>query len=441
MPDPAVQLRRSQAALARAREVLPGGVNSPVRSFKGVGGTPPFFERAEGQWLYDLDQNRYLDMVLAYGPLILGHRHPAVVGAIRGQLALADAFGGPTEAEVRLAEQISSHMPAIEMLRLVCSGTEAAMSAVRLARGATGRSLVLKFAGCYHGHSDGLLAEAGSGVATLSVPGSAGVPPGTVADTAVLPFNDLDALDRLFTARGAELAAAIVEPVAGNMGVVAPETGFLERLRQLCTDQGVLLIFDEVISGFRVGLGGAQGRLGIQPDLTCLGKIIGGGLPVGAFGGRRELMSQLAPEGPVYQAGTLSGNPLAVAAGRAALEQLERGDPYEALEELGARLEQGLLDAARSRGVPLQINRVGSMLTAYFSDEPVVDYRTAQESDRARFAQVHHSLLARGVFWPPSQFESAFLSLAHRPEDVDSLVEAFAAGLAALPGTRQSASA
>jgi len=418
--------------MARARRSLPGGVNSPVRSFRGVGGTPPFFQRAEAQFLFDIDDHRYLDMVLAYGPLILGHLHPAVVAAISRQLQLGEAFGGPTEAEVELAEEIGRRMPSLEMVRLVSSGTEAAMSAIRLARGATGRDLLVKFAGCYHGHSDGLLAAAGSGVATLSIPGSPGVPPGTVADTLVLPFNDPETISELFSRSGDRIAAVIVEPVPGNMGVVLPAEGFLELLRQLTSSHRSLLIFDEVITGFRVGRGGAQGLFGITPDLTCLGKVIGGGLPVGAFGGRRDLMSQLAPEGDVYQAGTLSGNPLAVAAGLAALAELVGPEPYQQLEALGSQLESGILEAAQRRGRPIQVNRQGSMLTVYFSPVPVTDYQTTLGSDRETFARMHFELLRRGVFWPPSAFESVFLSLRHEPSDVDYLVRAFDLGLAAL---------
>ncbi|MGH7705896.1 MAG: glutamate-1-semialdehyde 2,1-aminomutase, partial [Candidatus Dormibacteria bacterium] len=383
-------MERSHEAMARAARALPGGVNSPVRSFQAVGGTPPFFNRAEAQFLYDLDGNRYLDMVLAYGPLILGHLHPKVVAAVRGQLERGEAFGGPTEAEVELAEEIGRRMPSLEMLRLVSSGTEAAMSAVRLARGATGRDRILKFEGCYHGHSDALLAAAGSGVATLSIPGSPGVPAGTVADTVVLPFNDEEAVTALFSSSGSDIAAVIVEPVPANMGVVLPEPGFLEQLRRLTSQSGSLLIFDEVISGFRVGPGGAQGLFGVIPDLTCLGKVIGGGLPMAAFGGRRDLMSQLAPQGSVYQAGTLSGSPLAVAAGLATLRELGDLEPYQSLEALGAELEAGLRDVARVRGRALQVNRLGSMLTVYFADEPVTDYRLAKDCDREAFATVHH---------------------------------------------------
>ena len=418
--------------MARARRYLPGGVNSPVRSFRAVGGIPPFFNRAEAQFIFDIDGNRYLDMVLAYGPLILGHLHPSVVAAVSRQLELGEAFGGPTEAEVNLAEQIGRRMPSVEMVRLVSSGTEAAMSAVRLARGATGRDLVVKFAGCYHGHSDSLLAAAGSGVPTLSIPGSPGVPQGTVADTLVLPFNDHEAVSELFGGIGERIAAVIVEPVPGNMGVVLPRDGFLQLLRELTSSHGSVLIFDEVMTGFRVGQGSAQGLFGISPDLTCLGKVIGGGLPVGAFGGRRDLMSQLAPEGEVYQAGTLSGNPLAVAAGLAALAVLDGPEPYQLLEDLGAQLESGILTVAERRGRSLQINRQGSMLTVYFSSAPVTDYDSALGSDRDSFATVHRELLRRGVFWPPSAFESVFLSIRHQPSDIDHLVSAFDSGLTAL---------
>lgn len=407
-------------------------MNSPVRSFKAVGGTPPFFQRADGQFLFDIDGNRYLDMVLAYGPLILGHLHPMVVSAISHQIQLGEAFGGPTEAEVELAEEIGRRMPSLEMLRLVNSGTEAAMSAIRLARGVSHRDLVVKFAGCYHGHSDSLLAQAGSGVATLSIPGSPGVPPGTVADTTVLPFNDLDAVSELFSRRGSQIAAVIVEPVPGNMGVVLPGGGFLQLLRDLTEAHGSLLIFDEVITGFRVGRGGAQGLFGIVPDLTCLGKVIGGGLPVGAFGGRREIMSHLAPEGDVYQAGTLSGNPLAVAAGLATLGLLDGQEPYRQLEARGAQLEGGIREAAQRAAVAVQVNRVGSMLTVYLTETSVIDYPTAMAADRDGFAILHHELLRRGVFWPPSGYESGFLSLRHEAADVKAVVESFAAGFEAV---------
>jgi glutamate-1-semialdehyde 2,1-aminomutase len=370
-------------------------------------------------------------MVLAYGPLILGHLPPPVVDALRAQLARAEALGGPSELEVELAEEVARRMPAVEMLRLTSSGTEAAMGAVRLARAATGRDLILKFDGCYHGHADSLLAAAGSGVATLSIPGSPGVPAGTVADTLVAPFNDLDGVEELFSAQGERVAAVIVEPVAGNMGVVPPEPRFLEGLRRLTTRHGALLILDEVMTGFRVARGGAQELYGVTPDLTCLGKVIGGGLPVGAFGGRADLMGLLAPAGPVYQAGTLSGNPLAVTAGLATLGQLDSQLPYRRLEGMGARLEEGMSAAARELGVPLRVNRVGSMLTFFFSEQPVRDYASARSSDLARFALVHRGLLERGVFWPPSQFEAGFLSLAHTDQELGHLLEAFSAALAA----------
>ncbi len=420
--------------MERAEAVLPGGVNSPVRSFRSVGGSPPFFARAQGAFLFDLDHNRYVDMVLAYGPLILGHLHPSVVEAIRTQLEQGEAMGGPTLPEVELAERVHEYMPSVEMLRLVNSGTEATMSAIRLARGITGRSLILKFAGCYHGHADALLAESGSGLATLAIPGSPGVPAGTVADTLVLPYNDQGAVRDLFAQRGDGIAAVIVEPVAGNMGVVPPRPGFLPLLRELTERHGSLLILDEVMTGFRLARGGAQAIYQVVPDLTCLGKVIGGGLPVGAFGGRADLMRQLAPTGPIYQAGTLSGSPLAVAAGLAALGQLSDERPYTRLEALGARLEQGLRQVGKSVGIPMQINRVGSMLTFFFSQEEVVDYGSAAGSDLGLFASVHRGLIERGVFWPPSQFESSFLSLAHDEAAVDLVVAAFAEAVqAALP--------
>ncbi len=426
-----MRLDRSLGAMERAQRVMPGGVNSPVRSFRGVGGSPPFFASASGPYLVDLDGNRYLDMVLAYGPLILGHLPRAVVEALRGQLSRAEALGGPSELEVELAEEVAQRMPAVEMLRLTSSGTEAAMGAVRLARAATGRDLILKFDGCYHGHADSLLAAAGSGVATLAIPGSPGVPPGTVADTLVASFNDLEGVAELFREHGDRVAAVIVEPVAGNMGVVPPEPGFLEGLRDLTSGHGALLILDEVMTGFRVARGGAQERYRVTPDLTCLGKVMGGGLPVGAFGGRAALMGQLAPAGPVYQAGTLSGNPLAVTAGLATLRQLHSQLPYQRLEEMGARLEEGILAAARRLGVPLRVNRVGSMLTFFFSELPVRDYASARASDLNRFSAVHRGLLERGVFWPPSQFEAGFLSLAHTDQDLEHLLEAFSAALSA----------
>ncbi len=425
------------AAFERARLRIPGGVNSPVRAFAAVGGSPPFLVRGEGCRVTDIDGRELVDCVGAYGPLILGHRDPAVVRALREQLDRGTALGGPTEAETELAERITLAMPAVEMVRLVSSGTEAAMSCVRLARAATGRDRILMFDGGYHGHSDALLAQAGSGVATLGIPGSPGVPAAVVQDTLVLPYNDLDRALGVFAREGERIAAVLVEPVAGNMGVVAPRPGFLEGLRRVATAFGTLLVFDEVISGFRLARGGAAERLGITPDLATFGKVIGGGLPIGAYGGRRDLMEQIAPAGPVYQAGTLSGHPLAVAAGLATLARLaDPPDPYPRLEALGARLAAGLEAAAGALGVPLTVNRVGSMLTPYFAAAPVTDHATARRSDRDRFAAVHRRWLARGVYWPPSPFEAGFLSLAHGEAAVDQVVDAFATALA---GSREPA--
>jgi len=422
---------RSRALMERAQRLLPGGVDSPVRAFRAVGGTPPVFVRGEGAHLDDEDGNRYLDMVLAYGPHILGHRHPAVVVALEQQLGRGTAFGGPTALEVELAERVSNAMPSVEMVRFVNSGTEATMSALRLARACTGRERIVKCAGAYHGHADALLVDAGSGVATLGIPGSPGVPAGAVRDTLTVPYNDADAMAELFRTQGEQIAAVIVEPVAGNMGCVPPRPGYLEALREITAQHGALLIFDEVMTGFRVAYGGAQQLYGVTPDLTCLGKVIGGGLPVGAYGGRRELMEQVAPSGPVYQAGTLSGNPLAMAAGCAALDVLRDGSAYAQLDRLGAQMASGFAAAAEKAHVPCAVNRVGSMLTPFLGVDAVHDYDDAKRADTARFAHLHGTWLEGGVFWPPSQFEAAFLSTAHRPEDVGHVVELFAAALAA----------
>jgi glutamate-1-semialdehyde 2,1-aminomutase len=379
--------------------------------------------RGDGPWVWDVDGRRYLDLVGSWGPLILGHRPAPVVEALRRQLERGWAFGAPTEAEVRLAQTVHERMPSLEMVRLVNSGTEATMSAIRLARAATGRARIVKFAGAYHGHADALLAEAGSGVATLGIPGTPGVTAGAAGDTVVARFNALDDVARAFDRLPGQVAAVIVEPVAGNMGVVPPAAGFLEGLRRVTADQGSLLIFDEVMTGFRVARGGAQERFRVTPDLTCLGKVIGGGLPIGAYGGRRDLMEQVAPSGPVYQAGTLSGNPLAVVAGQATLDQLDAA-AYDLLERSGSRVEQSIARAAAETGVPLTVNRVGSMLTPFFGPGPVTDYETAKGSDTAAFGRWFHRMLEAGVSLPPSQFEAAFLSTAHDDAALAHLEEA-----------------
>jgi len=403
---------RSEELFARAKAVIPGGVSSPARAFKAVGGTPLFVARAEGARFWDEDGRAFIDYVGSWGPMILGHAQPAVVEAVRAAAGRGTSYGAPCAAEVELAERITKLMPAVERVRFVSSGTEATMSALRVARGFTGRRKILKFDGCYHGHADSLLVAAGSGVATLGIPGSPGVPEGTVADTLVAPFNDVAALEAAFREHGRELAAVIVEPVCGNMGTVAPRTGYLEALRELTRRSGTVLIFDEVMTGFRLALGGAQQLYGIRPDMTCLGKIMGGGLPAAAYGGRVDIMATVAPDGPVYQAGTLSGNPLAMAAGAKVLELLAQPGVYATLEARSARLEEGLKRAARDAGTTVTVNRVGSMITVFFCAGPVTDYTTAKQSDTKRFARFFHAMLARGVYLPPAQFEAAFVSLA-----------------------------
>ena len=416
---------RSSQLFARSQKLIPGGVNSPVRSFGAVGGVPRFIAYGRGARVWDVDGNEYVDFLGSWGPLILGHAHPAIVQAVQEAAARGTSFGAPTEHELELAELITRAVPSIEMLRLVSSGTEAAMSAIRVARAYTGRSKVIKFNGNYHGHADGLLVKAGSGAATLGVPTSAGVPESYAAETLVAEYNDLESVSALLDAFANQVATIIVEPVAGNMGVVPPEPGFLEGLRRLADGNGALLLFDEVITGFRVAYGGAQARFDVTPDLTCLGKTIGGGLPVGAYGGRADVMRMVAPLGPAYQAGTLSGNPLAVAAGIACLKQLAVPGTYDALESLGADVEAGLRAAAEATGTAMTVNRVGSMLTAFFTGAPVRSWSDAAGADTERYAAFFHGLLERGVYMAPSQFEAAFVSLAHTPDDV-----AFAAGKA-----------
>ena len=420
---------RSSELFARAQRLIPGGVNSPVRAFRAVGGDPVFIASASGARLRDADGREYLDYVGSWGPMILGHAHPAVVEAVIAAARRGTSYGAPCQAEVELAERVVRRMPSIEKVRFVSSGTEAAMSALRLARGFTGRRKILKFEGCYHGHADALLVAAGSGVATLGIPGSPGVPEGTVADTLVAPFNDLAAVEEVVRVHGRDLAAVIVEPVVGNMGVVLPHDGYLRGLREITTRAGALLVFDEVITGFRLARGGAQQVYGVTPDLTCLGKIIGGGLPVGAYGGRADVMAHVAPEGPVYQAGTLSGNPLAMAAGAATLDALDAPGVYERLDALTARLEAGLAAGARAAGVTATVNRAGSLLTVFFGEGPVTDWASAKRADTTRFGRFFHAMLDRGMYLPPAQFEALFVSLAHTDADVDRTVTAAAEAL------------
>lgn len=424
---------RSREAFAHAKQLIPGGVNSPARAFGGVGGEPVFIARGQGPWLFDIDGNRYLDYVASWGPLILGHRPHAVVAAIEDALARGTSFGAPTEAESELAALICQALPSVQKVRLVSSGTEAVMSALRLARGYTGRELLVKFAGNYHGHADSLLVAAGSSAATLGVPNSPGVTVGTARDTIVLEYNDLQGVQRAFEEHGRNIAAVIVEPIAGNMGCVPPAEGFLAALRELTRQHGALLIFDEVITGFRVGYGGAQALYGIEPDLTTLGKIVGGGLPLGAYGGRAEVMDCLLPVGKVFQAGTLSGNPLATAAGIAMLKCLRNEPPYARLEQLAARLAAGLATAADAAGVPYQLARVGSMLTLFFAAQPVTNWTSARLCDTARFSRFFWGMLDRGVYLPCSQFEALFVSAAHAEADIDATVAAAGDVLATIP--------
>jgi glutamate-1-semialdehyde 2,1-aminomutase len=427
-----VNLERSRKLFEEARRYLPGGVDSPVRAYQSVGGTPPFIVRGRGSRIYDADGNEYIDYVGSWGPLVLGHAPTTVVTALREALEGGTSFGAPTELETILARMVCAAVPSMEMVRFVSSGTEATMTALRLARAFTRRDKIVKFAGCYHGHADGLLVRAGSGVATLSLPDSPGVPAGYAQNTLVAPYNDTGAVERLFQRHPTEIAAVIVEPVAANMGVVPPRPSFLEGLRQITAEKGALLIFDEVITGFRAACGGAQGLYNVMPDLTCLGKIIGGGMPVGAYGGRREIMEMMAPQGPVYQAGTLSGNPLAMTAGIETLKGLGQPGAYEQLEAKTASLERGIKEAIASAGMKAVVSRAASLLTVFFAAGPVYDYDSAATADRDKFAAFHRQLLERGVHWPPSQFEAAFISLAHTDEDIKRTVEAVGEALGGL---------
>jgi glutamate-1-semialdehyde 2,1-aminomutase len=415
---------RNESLFERARQRIPAGVNSPVRAFGAVGGTPPFFERAAGPFLWDADGKRYIDYVGSWGPMVLGHTHPAVVEAVQAAAARALSFGAPTEAEIELAEAICRLVPSIEMVRLVSSGTEATMTAIRLARGHTGRSVVVKFEGCYHGHADSLLVKAGSGALTFGNPSSAGVPPETAAHTAVLSYNDISQLNAFFEKSGKQTACVIVEPVAGNMNLVLPAAGFLETLREQCTRHGAVLIFDEVMTGFRVALGGAQARFHIEPDLTTLGKVIGGGLPVGAFGGKRTIMQKIAPLGPVYQAGTLSGNPVAVAAGLATLKLVDVPGFQERISHVTEELISGLKNEAKKAGVEFSAQAIGSMFGLYFRASPPTSFAEVMQCDKDRFNKFFHAMLERGIYFAPSAYEAGFVSAAHGANEIDATLAA-----------------
>jgi glutamate-1-semialdehyde 2,1-aminomutase len=415
---------RSRKLFEEAQKHIPGGVNSPVRAFRSVGGEPIFIKKAKGSKIIDVDGKAYIDYVLSWGPMILGHANPRVTAALRKAVLHGTSYGAPTELEITLAKLVKKAFPSIELLRMVSSGTEATMSAIRAARGYTGRDKILKFDGCYHGHADSLLVKAGSGVATFGLPDSPGVPADLAKFTLTAPYNDLAAVKEFAGREGEGIACIIVEPVAGNMGCVPPEPGFLQGLRQVCDQYGIILIFDEVMTGFRVSYGGAQQLYTIKPDLTCLGKVIGGGLPVGAYGGRLDIMQKIAPMGPIYQAGTLSGNPLAMVAGIETLRALTKSGVYQELETMSAKLEKGLMATAKTAGVPISFNRVGSMFTAFFTDRKVTDFASAKTSDTVRFGKFFRSMLKNGVNLAPSQFEAAFMSLAHTKEDIIKTIDA-----------------
>jgi len=420
-------MTRSQELFEQAQTFIPGGVNSPVRAFRGVGGTPIFFARGEGPYVFGEDSERYIDYVGSWGPMILGHAHPGVIESVREACKSGLGFGAPTTIEIEMAELITQIIPSIELVRMVSSGTEATMSAIRLARGYTRRDKIVKLEGCYHGHSDSLLVKAGSGALTLGVPTSPGVPAALAEHTITLTFNDLDSVHSAFAEAGDQIACIIVEPVAGNMNCIPPDPGFLEGLRDVCDEHGAVLIFDEVMTGFRVALGGAQEHFGVKPDLTTLGKVIGGGMPVGAFGGRREIMEQIAPLGPVYQAGTLSGNPIAMTAGLATLRELEQAGFYDALSAKTARLAEGLQSAANAAGVPLSTNQVGGMFGFFFTSETTVNrYQQVVDSDVERFQRFFHAILERGVYLAPSAYEAGFVSAAHTDADIDATIAAAA---------------
>ena len=427
-----MQLSKSEALFAEAQKYIPGGVNSPVRSFRAVGGTPPFIARGQGAKVWDVDGNEYLDYLGSWGPLVLGHSHPAVVDVLKKTAEGGTSFGAPVEQEVELAKLICNNLPSVDSVRLVSSGTEACMSAIRLARAFTGRDIIVKFAGCYHGHADGLLVKAGSGALTHGVPTSAGVPESYASETLVADYNDMESVEKFFLANPAAIAAIIIEPVAGNMGVVPPSQGFLEALRRITQDNGALLIFDEVITGFRVGLNGAQGLFGVNPDITTMGKIIGGGLPVGAYGGRKDIMEMVAPLGPMYQAGTLSGNPLAVGAGIATLEELQKPGTFERLDTLAQRLTDGITAAFQNAEIPSTVNRVGSMFTGFFNTGPVAGLANAEDSDTEMYGRYFHAMQEQGIYIAPSQFEAGFVSTAHTEADIDTTITKVFSALASL---------